>query len=69
MIRSCRQLALVYKNIAEGSQASGTSKKAEIKLTNVARASLEELKLDYEDFLLQRKFLLWDFKDSGGNNL
>ncbi len=39
------------QNIAEGSQASGTSKKTELKLTNVARASLEELKLDYEDFL------------------
>ena len=38
------------QNIAEGSQASGTSKKFELKLTNVARASLEELKLDYEDF-------------------
>jgi len=42
------------QNIAEGSQASGTSKKTEIKLTNVARASLEELRLDYEDFLRQR---------------
>ena len=38
------------QNIAEGSQASGTSKKPELKLTNVARASLEELRLDYEDF-------------------
>ncbi len=42
------------QNIAEGSQASGTSKKTELRLTNVARASLEELKLDYEDFLRQR---------------
>ena len=42
------------QNIAEGNQASGTSKKMEMKLTNVARASLEELKLDYEDFLRQR---------------
>ena len=42
------------QNIAEGSQASGTSKKTELKLTNVARASLEELRLDYEDFLRQR---------------
>jgi four helix bundle suffix protein len=42
------------QNIAEGSQASGTSKKTEIKLTKVARASLEELRLDYEDFLRQR---------------
>jgi four helix bundle protein len=38
------------QNIAEGSKASGTSKKTELKLTNVARASLEELRLDYEDF-------------------
>ncbi len=43
------------QNIAEGSQASATSKKTELKLTNVARASLEELRLDYEDFLRQRE--------------
>jgi len=42
------------QNIAEGSVASGTSKKMELKLTQVARASLEELRLDYEDFLRQR---------------
>lgn len=42
------------QNIAEGSSASGTSKKTELKLTSVARASLEELRLDYEDFLRQR---------------
>lgn len=42
------------QNIAKGSLASGTSKKTEPKLTNVARASLEELRLDYEDFLRQR---------------
>ncbi len=47
------------QNIAEGSQASGTSKKTELKLTNVARASLEELRLDYEDFLRQRTLPLW----------
>jgi len=47
------------QNIAEGSQASGTSKKTELKLTNVARASLEELRLDYEDFLRQRGLELW----------
>jgi len=41
------------QNIAEGSQVSGTSKKMEMKLTSVARASLEELRLDYEDFLRQ----------------
>jgi len=48
------------QNIAEGSQASGTSKKTEIKLVNVARASLEELKLDYEDYLRQHGLLTWD---------
>src|SRR5947207_9557603 len=47
------------QNIAEGSQASGTSKKTELKLTNVARASLEELRLDYEDFLRHRALALW----------
>jgi len=46
------------QNIAEGSKASGTSKKMELKLTNVARASLEELRLDYEDFLRHRGFEL-----------
>jgi hypothetical protein len=47
------------QNIAEGSQASGTSKKTELKLVGVARASLEELLLDYQDFLRQRGFALW----------
>lgn len=51
------------QNIAEGSQASGTSKKMELKLTNVARASLEELRLDYEDFLRQRGLRLWPQDD------
>ena len=51
------------QNIAEGSQASGTSKKTELKLTNVARASLEELRLDYEDFLRQRNLPLWKRDD------
>jgi restriction system protein len=51
------------QNIAEGSMASATSKKTELKLTGVARASLEELLLDYEDFLRQRRLKLWD-KDS-----
>ena len=46
------------RNIAEGSQASGTSKKMELKLTNVARASLEELRLDYGDFLRQNGYQL-----------
>ena len=48
------------QNIAEGSQASGTSKKTELKLVGVARASLEELLLDYEDFLRQRRLTLWN---------
>ena len=51
------------QNIAEGSQASGTSKKSELKLTNVARASLEELRLDYEDFLRQRGLAVWTRED------
>lgn len=48
------------QNILEGSQASGTSKEAEIKLINVARASLEELLEDYRDFLRVRGVPLWD---------
>ena len=51
------------QNILEGSQASGTSKETEIKLTNVARASLEELLEDYRDFLRVRSAPLWP-KDS-----
>ena len=51
------------QNIAEGSQASGTSKKTELKLTNVARASLEELRLDYEDYLRQRGLAEWPRED------
>jgi len=51
------------QNIAEGSMASATSKKTELKLAGVARASLEELLLDYEDFLRQRGLRLWQ-KDS-----
>jgi len=51
------------QNIAEGSQASGTSKKMELKLTNVARASLEELRLDYEDYLRQRGLSQWERSD------
>ncbi len=48
------------QNIAEGSMASATSKKSELKLTNVAKSSLEELLLDYEDFLRQRRLRQWD---------
>jgi four helix bundle suffix protein len=51
------------QNIVEASKASGTSKETEIKLTNVARASLEELLNDYRDFLRVRDLRLWP-KDS-----
>lgn len=54
------------QNIAEGSQVSATSKKMEMKLTSIARASLEELRLDYEDFLRHRKLLQWDRVDPDG---
>lgn len=60
MVQAARSSA---QNITEGSQASGTSKKTELKLTNVARASLEELRLDYEDFLRQRGLPIWDRSD------
>lgn len=48
------------QNILEGSKASGTSRETEIKLMNVARASLEELLEDYQDFLRVRNLVLWD---------
>jgi four helix bundle suffix protein len=48
------------QNIVEGSMASATSKETEIKLVNVARASLEELLADYQDFLRVRGAPLWD---------
>ena len=51
------------KNIAEGSQVSGTSKEGELKLTGVARASLEELLGDYRDYLRQRGLRKWDAND------
>jgi four helix bundle suffix protein len=47
------------QNIMEGSKAAATSKETELKLTNVARASLEELLGDYEDFLRVRNLRLW----------
>jgi four helix bundle suffix protein len=47
------------QNIVEGSMASATSKETEIKLTNVARASLEELLTDYRDFLRLRRLEEW----------
>ena len=48
------------QNIAEGSVAAATSRKIELKLTGIARASLEELLVDYQDFLRQRALPLWD---------
>lgn len=56
------------QNIAEGCQASGTSKKTELKLIGVARASLEELLLDFEDYLRQRSLAQWD-KEHPGSKL
>jgi len=47
------------QNIAEGSMASGTSRKTELKLVGVARASLEELLLDYKDYLRQKGLAPW----------
>jgi four helix bundle suffix protein len=51
------------QNIAEGSRASATSSQTELRLVNVARASLDELLLDYEDFLRQRGKRLWGKND------
>ena len=51
------------KNIAEGSRASATTSQTELRLVNVARASLEELLLDYEDFLRQHKLRAWSKND------
>ena len=56
--RSCKQ------NIAEGSASSGTSKETEIKLTNVARASLDELLEDYEDHLKSNGLVRWLSNDA-----
>jgi four helix bundle suffix protein len=62
--RTCDQMVQAARsgkqNILEGCQASGTSKEAEIKLVNVARASLEELLEDYRDFLRVRGEPLWE---------
>ena len=55
--RSCKQ------NIAEGSAASGTSKETEIKLTNVARATLDELIEDYLDWLKSHNAAVWSASD------
>ena len=48
------------QNIAEGSRAGATSSQTELRLVNVARASLEELLLDYEDFLRHRRLVQWE---------
>ena len=55
------------QNILEGSKASGTSKEMNLKLTNVARASLEELLADYDDFVRVRRLAIWakDAKEAG----
>lgn len=66
MVQAARSGA---QNIAEGSQASATSAKFEIKLTSVARASLEELRLDYEDFLRQRQLPQWERDDGRRRSL
>jgi len=62
--RTCDQMVQAARsgvqNIAEGSLASATSKKTELKLTGVARASLGELLLDYEDYLRQHNLRRWD---------
>ena len=52
------------QNIAEGSRAAATSSQTELRLVNVARASLEELLLDYEDFIRQRKKQQWQKRDT-----
>jgi restriction system protein len=52
------------QNIAEGSRASATSSQTELRLVNVARASLDELLLDYEDFLRQRRLRFWHKDDA-----
>mgnify|MGYP001412421337 CR=1 FL=1 len=51
------------QNIGEGSDNSGTSKQTEIRLVNVAKGSLKELKLDYEAFLRQHNFVIWSKDD------
>lgn len=57
------------QNIAEASLASGTSKEMEIKLTNVARASQEELLVDYRDFLRLRNLIEWHKNHPGALHL
>jgi len=65
--RTCDQMIQASRsgarNIAEGSVFSATSKKIEMNLTNVARASITELKKDYAAFLRQNKLTLWPMSD------
>jgi four helix bundle suffix protein len=51
------------QNIVEGSAASGTSKRTEMKLTDTARFSLEELRRDYQDYLRQRRLKEWSYSE------
>src|SRR5207245_959153 len=60
MVQAARS---VRQNIAEGSRAAATSSQTELRLVSVARASLDELMLDYEDFLRQRGKRLWTKED------
>ena len=66
--RTCDQMIQASRsgarNIAEGSLFSATSKKIEMNLTNVARASITELKRDYAAFLRQNKLTLWPMSDA-----
>lgn len=57
------------QNIVEGTTASGTSKKTELKLIGVVRASLEELLTDYTDFLRQRGLALWEKDHQGARKI
>ena len=57
------------QNIAEGSRAAATSSQTELRLVNVARASLEELLLDYEDFLRHRRLRMWTLDDPEAMNV
>ncbi len=66
MVQAARSGA---QNIAEGSELSGTSKKMELKLTNVAKASLAELRLDYEGYLRQKGLRRWERNDARRKDL
>jgi four helix bundle suffix protein len=71
--RTCDQMVQAARsgrqNIAEGSRASGTSSQTELRLVGIARASLDELLLDYEDFLRQRRLPMWDKDDAQARNV